>query len=870
MLHKKVDIPKENFYEIMTKLGSIYSTIEFEDLNKNEIESSKSHYPIINRCDEIETIFNHLDDILVNQFNINCELYDNYDDFQTHLNFEIKKNDKKIKEKNFFDVIENFIVEEESKIKIQYNLNKQQLDIFHKLLEKKYIYEKMIELFEGKIINDGDKDGELKVNYLELSDEEEEINLIRGRSSSFNCSLSHLCGICETENVIKLQRIIFRAGKSLGVPSFYYPTFNNIIYDEEKYLENKQIFLVTITGRQPFEKIRKTIEVLNCETFIINKPSKVKKDLEIINTEVSNQLKVIKKTTKALLDMIKPLTNPVKIEEKNYKCLFSLYRTFCKREKYIYTNLNKCLDLNMFYVGDVWIPKISFNYLKEKLNELTKENVNITLPIFLDSENLESKVRTYFQMDDFVYPFQAIVNSYGIPRYKEVNPGLFSIITFPFLFGIMFGDIGHGFLIVLFAIYIEINRKQIYESNSILKGVIHYRYIFLLMGFFSFFCGLIYNDFMAIPLSIFQSCYLNVQNTKIAIKKEKCTYPLGMDPKWYSASNELTFTNSFKMKLSVIVGVIQMTLGIVLRGLNNLFFKDYLGFFVEFIPQFIFMNLLFGYMIALIFIKWSTDYTGNTQNAPSLITILINIALKNGSVDGQPVWSTVEIEERTNQIFFYVAILCIPIILLPKPIVKILEMKKYSAICEINNNVNINLEENINNDLPLVNKDIALKEEEIKPLLENDDLQNAEIQYDSEKSEFINKNLIQNHEKEEYPSDIFVHQIIETIEFVLGCVSNTASYLRLWALSLAHAQLSKVFFEKSLLLLAVYGNFILVIIGYFIFANITISVLMGMDLLEAFLHTLRLHWVEFQNKFYYADGTEFCPFSFDLLLNNGK
>ena len=157
MLHKKVDIPKENFYEIMTKLGSIYSTIEFEDLNKNEIESSKSHYPIINRCDEIETIFNHLDDILVNQFNINCELYDNYDDFQTHLNFEIKKNDKKIKEKNFFDVIENFIVEEESKIKIQYNLNKQQLDIFHKLLEKKYIYEKMIELFEGKIINDGDK-----------------------------------------------------------------------------------------------------------------------------------------------------------------------------------------------------------------------------------------------------------------------------------------------------------------------------------------------------------------------------------------------------------------------------------------------------------------------------------------------------------------------------------------------------------------------------------------------------------------------------------------------------------------------------------------------------------------------------------------
>jgi V-type H+-transporting ATPase subunit a len=47
----------------------------------------------------------------------------------------------------------------------------------------------------------------------------------------------------------------------------------------------------------------------------------------------------------------------------------------------------------------------------------------------------------------FTWAFQELVSTYGIPRYGEINPAVFTIVTFPYLFGIMFGDIGHGVII---------------------------------------------------------------------------------------------------------------------------------------------------------------------------------------------------------------------------------------------------------------------------------------------------------------------------------------------------------------------------------------------------------------------------------------
>ena len=92
------------------------------------------------------------------------------------------------------------------------------------------------------------------------------------------------------------------------------------------------------------------------------------------------------------------------------------------------------------------------------------------------------------------------------------------------------------------------------------------------------------------------------------------------------------------------------------------------------------------------------------------------------------------------------------------------------------------------------------------------------------------------------------------------------------ALSLAHSQLASVFFTKTIILIgnitgSWFINSLLLIAAFPVFAGVTALVLLFMDLMECFLHTLRLHWVEFQNKFYRADGYQFSPFCFAQSLD---
>ena len=138
---------------------------------------------------------------------------------------------------------------------------------------------------------------------------------------------------------------------------------------------------------------------------------------------------------------------------------------------------------------------------------------------------------TAFRTTEFSQPFQDIVDTYGIPNYKEANPALFTCVTFPFLFGVMFGDVMHGGLLLAFALWIC---WAGHGRNNIAASFYPYRHFLMLMGFFSTFCGFCYNDYSSVALYVFgPSCFEFKHGSREAERKPDCVYPVGVDPSWY-------------------------------------------------------------------------------------------------------------------------------------------------------------------------------------------------------------------------------------------------------------------------------------------------------------------------------------------------
>eukprot|EP00497_Spongosphaera_streptacantha_P002767 TRINITY_DN337_c0_g2_i5.p1 TRINITY_DN337_c0_g2~~TRINITY_DN337_c0_g2_i5.p1 ORF type:complete len:594 (+),score=117.32 TRINITY_DN337_c0_g2_i5:397-2178(+) len=493
--------------------------------------------------------------------------------------------------------------------------------------------------------------------------------------------------------------------------------------------------------------------------------------------------------------------------------------------------LNKFLHQGSMLRAEGWCPTEDIPRVQGALEDATRgKGMAPTVVEEIDPGN--RKPPTFFETNKFTSCFQTLIDTYGMPRYREYNPTVPSIITFPFLFAMMYGDVGHGACVFLGALYIVLREDSFKgkKLNEIMAYLYGGRYLMLFMGLFAIYNGFIYNDIMSISMTLWSDAKYDDEGDKWT-----GVYPFGFDPSWHDRTEQIAFGNSVKMKCSVLFGVTQMTFGLILEFSNHIVEGDMVTLIWEWIPQLVFMAAFFMYMCLIIIYKWTVNWEEKDYAPPSLITVLVNMVLGFGKVDDQTqLFDDADMQESLQMWLTTGMLLSIPIMLIFKPIILYCKHKRNApeGYDEVRHGGQDQGAEGTTTEIH----------------------QNISAEADGHGH---------GHGEGFDFSEEFIHQLIHTIEYVLGTVSNTASYLRLWALSLAHAELSEVFYDKMLLELMVEeGGGVALFIGVSAFIAATVGVLIVMDQLECFLHALRLHWVEFQNKFYYADGDSFEPFSY--------
>lgn len=587
---------------------------------------------------------------------------------------------------------------------------------------------------------------------------------------------------------------------------------------------DKNVFIVFSHGKEISNKIRKISQSLGATLYNIDEEySKRYTHMQETNLAIDDLMSILKNTKQTIYTELRLIAENI-----------ANWMTIVKKERAIYQIMNlfiydqnhKCL------ISEGWCPTNSLHLVRNTLKEVT-EQACIQMPSILNEIRTSRVPPTFHRTNKFTMAFQSIIDAYGIASYREANPGLIAIVTFPFLFAVMFGDLGHGFLIFVAALYLCLNEKKLEKKKygEIFDMIFHGRYMILLMSIFSMYTGLIYNDIFSKPMSLFKSGWEwpKTSEDSIVLAKQVGVYPFGIDSAWHGSENSLVFLNSYKMKMSVVLGVIHMTFSLILSLTNYLFFKSPLDIWTQFVPSFLFLQCIFGYMVFAIIYKWSVDWSKSETSPPGILNMLIFMFLSPGKVE-EPLYRG---QAYVQLILFIISLICIPWLLFAKPLV--LRYEHHRAITQGY--------EGITN-----RSSFPIGDSGIDAALALEDMQ-------QERFDFM---------------EILIHQIIHTIEFCLGCLSHCASYLRLWALSLAHNQLSSVLWSMTLAnafkVTGIIGAILMVFVFGFWFI-LTIVILCLMEGTSAMLHSLRLHWVEAMSKFYKGEGYAFEPFRFTALID---
>eukprot|EP00170_Pyropia_yezoensis_P005296 contig_21520_g5310 len=491
--------------------------------------------------------------------------------------------------------------------------------------------------------------------------------------------LSFFTGTLPQESAFPFERVLFRATRGNCVVRL--TPIKEPLVDSAGNAAEKSVFVVFFSGAEVRSKVAKICDAFGANRYALPEGLVAQREAAAGFAARLRDLETVLATSHA--DRVATLTAAA--------ASLPQWTSRVRREKAILLTLNSFNydTSSKLFIAEGWCPASALPDVQRALSVGRRRSGAQVPSVVEEHEPAPGEwPPTHFRVNKFTAIFQSIVEAYGVAEYQEVNPAPYAVVMFPFLFAVMFGDIGHGLLMTLGALYLVRNEvrygAQRTALNEFLRAAFDGRYILLLMGLFSIYTGAIYNELFALPVDLFGSRWMFTTKSKMACGLDNCLdaaavmpplspYPFGFDPVWKGSGTGLAFFNSYKMKFAIILGVTQMLFGIVLSYRNASFFRNRVNVLFEFIPQFLFMSCLFGYLVLLILLKWSTDYNAPACVAdpncmpPDLKSTLIGIFMSPGVV---PANAQLYAGQATVQkVLLAVALVSVPWMLLPKPLI---------------------------------------------------------------------------------------------------------------------------------------------------------------------------------------------------------
>ena len=441
----------------------------------------------------------------------------------------------------------------------------------------------------------------------------------------------------------------------------------------------KNVFVIFAHGKELIVKIRKISESLGADLYSVDENTELRRDqTHEVNSRLSDLASVLGNTKRTLDAELTQIAGSL-----------AAWLVIVKKEKAVYQTLNRCAydQARKTLVAEAWVPTNSLGLIKSTLQDVN-DRAGMSVPTIVNQIRTSKTPPTYNKKNKFTEAFQTIIDAYGTAKYTEVNPGLPTIVTFPFLFAVMFGDFRHGTIMTLAALAMIIFENPMSKTklNELVSMAFYGRYIMLMMGIFSMYTGLIYNDAFSKSMSLFPSQwqwpddFKEGQNIEAQLKGSY-RYPFGLDWNWHGTENDLLFSNSFKMKLSILLGWAHMTYSLCLSYINAKHFKSPIDIWGNFVPGMVFFQSIFGYLVFCILYKWSIDWfpvNGEDSNPPGLLNMLIYMFLQPGTVD--PKEQLYKGQDAVQVILLLIAVVCAPTLLLLKPLYLRREHNKARAL----------------------------------------------------------------------------------------------------------------------------------------------------------------------------------------------